>query len=184
MGRALPVGAWTCFKNERPTRHLWVRPFMISTMRILETKVPPPIVLLLVGAAMWATAHYAPAAQPRPQWRLFIAGALFAFGLAVSVLGLTAFRRARTTVNPITPEAASSIVSAGIYSYTRNPMYVGLTSILLGWAVWLWVPWVALGPLVFILYIARFQIIPEERVLTAKFGRDYLEYSQRVRRWI
>jgi len=153
-------------------------------MRMLETKVPPPIVALLVGAAMWTAVHYAPTAQLRPQWRMFKAGALFALGVAVSILGVTAFRRARTTVNPVTPEAATSIVTAGIYSYTRNPMYVGLTSILLGWAAWLWVPWVTLGPLAFILYIARFQIIPEERVLSSKFGRDYLEYSQRVRRWI
>jgi protein-S-isoprenylcysteine O-methyltransferase Ste14 len=63
-------------------------------------------------------------------------------------------------------------------------MYVGLTAELLGWAVWLSNPWVFLGPVAFMLYITRFQIIPEERAMSLKFGRDYDEYRKRVRRWL
>jgi protein-S-isoprenylcysteine O-methyltransferase Ste14 len=95
-----------------------------------------------------------------------------------------AFRRANTTINPVKIEAASSIVTNGIYRYTRNPMYVGLTLLLAGWAIHIAVPFVLLGPLVFILYITRFQIIPEERVLTSKFGGEYRKYQERVRRWL
>jgi protein-S-isoprenylcysteine O-methyltransferase Ste14 len=104
--------------------------------------------------------------------------------LTVAILGSWAFRKAKTTVSPINPEKASSVVTGGIYSYTRNPMYVGLTAVLVGWAVWLSVPWLFLGPVAFMLFVTRFQIVPEERVMSSKFGRDYDDYRKRVRRWL
>jgi len=106
------------------------------------------------------------------------------FGVIVAILGVWAFRQAKTTVNPVTPEKASSVVTGGIYSYTRNPMYVGLTAVLVGWAIWLSVPLAIVGPAAFMLYMTRFQIIPEERVMSSKFGRDYDDYRKRVRRWL
>lgn len=153
-------------------------------MQALELKVPPPVAALLVGVAMWAAARLLPAVPLTGQWRFTIAGACAVFGVIVALLGVWAFRRARTTVNPITPEKASSVVTGGIYNCTRNPMYVGLTAVLVGWAVWLSVPWVFLGPVALMLYLTRFQIIPEERVMSSKFGRDYDEYRRRVRRWL
>lgn len=152
-------------------------------MQTLELKVPPPIVALVVGAAMWAVAHLLPVVEFAGEWRLLIAGLCAGFGVIVSILGVWAFRQAKTTVNPVKPEKASSVVTRGIYSYTRNPMYVGLTAVLLGWAIRLSVPWVFLGPVAFVLYMTRFQIIPEERVMSSKFGRAYDDYRLRVRRW-
>jgi protein-S-isoprenylcysteine O-methyltransferase Ste14 len=102
----------------------------------------------------------------------------------VSILGVWAFRQAKTTINPVAPEKASSVVTGGIYSCTRNPMYVGLTAVLVGWAIWLSPPWVLFGPVAFMLYMTRFQIIPEEHVMSSKFGRAYDDYRQRVRRWL
>jgi protein-S-isoprenylcysteine O-methyltransferase Ste14 len=81
-------------------------------------------------------------------------------------------------------EAASTLVTGGVFRYTRNPMYVALTALLLAWTAWLAAPWAAFCPVAFALFITRFQIIPEERVLRAKFGRAYEDYAQRVRRWI
>lgn len=153
-------------------------------MHALEHKVPPPIVAALVGAAMWAAARIAPALQIEGNLRFAIAGAFFLLGVIVTALGFMAFRRAKTTINPLEPEAATSLVTGGIYRYTRNPMYVGFAALLLGWAVYLAVPWVLLGPVAFILFITRFQIIPEERALSSKFGREYGEYQERVRRWL
>ena len=153
-------------------------------MQTLELKIPPPIVALLVGAAMWAVARLLPAVDLTGQWRLLVAGVCAGLGVIVSILGVWAFRHAKTTVNPVKPEKASSVVSGGIYSYTRNPMYVGLTAVLAGWAIWLSVPWVFLGPVAFLLYMTRFQIIPEERVMSSKFGHAYDDYRQRVRRWL
>jgi protein-S-isoprenylcysteine O-methyltransferase Ste14 len=153
-------------------------------MHALEHKVPPPIVAALVGAAMWVAARIAPALQIEGNLRFAIAGAFFLLGVIVTALGFMAFRRAKTTINPLEPEAATSLVTGGIYRYTRNPMYVGFAALLLGWAVYLAVPWLLLGPVAFILFITRFQIVPEERALSSKFGREYGEYQERVRRWL
>jgi protein-S-isoprenylcysteine O-methyltransferase Ste14 len=150
----------------------------------LELKVPPPAVALLIGAAMWGAARLLPAVSLPDPVRLVIAGVFAVFGITVALLGVFAFRRAKTTLNPVTPEAASSVVTGGIFGYTRNPMYVGLTLELIGWAVWLSVPWVLLGPVGLMLFLTRFQIVPEERVMSLKFGRDYDQYRQRVRRWL
>jgi protein-S-isoprenylcysteine O-methyltransferase Ste14 len=153
-------------------------------MRALELKVPPPLAALLFGVAMWAAARLLPAVDVPGQLRFAIASACAGIGVILAILGVWAFRQAKTTVNPVNPEKASSVVTGGVYSYTRNPMYVGLTALLVGWAIWLSAPWVFLGPVAFMLYLMRFQIIPEERIMSAKFGRDYDDYRNRVRRWL
>jgi protein-S-isoprenylcysteine O-methyltransferase Ste14 len=153
-------------------------------MRALELKIPPPVAAVLFGVAMRLAAHLLPQVQLTDELRFIAAAAFAAFGVIVAVLGFWAFRRAKTTVNPVTPEKASTVVTDGIYSYTRNPMYVGLTALLVGWTVWLSVPLLIIGPVAFMLYLTRFQIIPEERVMSAKFGREYNEYRNRVRRWL
>lgn len=105
-------------------------------------------------------------------------------GVAFDLLGLLAFRAARTTTNPFKPERASALVTGGVYRVTRNPMYVGLALLLSAWAIWLsaLLPWA--GPVLFVLYITRFQIRPEERVLRDIFGDAYSRYADRVRRWL
>jgi protein-S-isoprenylcysteine O-methyltransferase Ste14 len=153
-------------------------------MRALELKVPPPAAALLIALAMWAATYRLPAIHLPDQMRFLLAGVCAAFGVIVALSGVRAFREAKTTVNPVTPEKASSVVTNGIFSHTRNPMYLGLTSVLVSWAVWLSIPWVLLGPVALMLYLTRFQIIPEERVMSSKFGRDYDEYRKRVRRWL
>ena len=102
----------------------------------------------------------------------------------ISIAGMVAFRRAKTTVNPVKASLASSLVIRGVYRYTRNPMYVGLLLTLLAWAVFLANPLAVLWVVVYVLYITRFQIIPEERVLASLFGAEYEAYKGRVRRWI
>ena len=153
-------------------------------MNALENKVPPPIVALLIGAVMWAVERWSPLPEGGSPSRLAISFGLAGLGVLVVVLGMLAFRRAKTTINPVNIGAASSIVTSGIYRYTRNPMYVGLALMLVGWAVHIAVPFVLMGPVVFMLFITRFQIIPEERVLTSKFGGEYRKYQERVRRWL
>ena len=94
------------------------------------------------------------------------------------------FRRGKTTVNPMTPEAASTLVTAGVYRWTRNPMYLGFGVALVGWAVWL-ANGAAFVPLfLYVLYMNRFQIGPEERALEARFGAAFTDYRKRVRRWL
>ena len=153
-------------------------------MRALELKVPPPVVALLVAMAMWGVSRGMVAAAASELVRVPLAIALGVVGAAFDVSGLTAFRRAKTTVNPMRPQASSSMVCSGVYQVTRNPMYVGLIFGLCGWAVYLWSSWALFGPFVFAAYIGRFQIAPEEKALATLFGAEYLAYKARVRRWL
>ena len=153
-------------------------------MRFLELKVPPPAVAVLLGAAMWFVSDSGPSIELPWVARLLalVLGGLS--GTALALAGDLAFRRARTTINPFRPQNTSSLVTSGVYRVTRNPMYLGLLVALFGWCVFLGSAFGLLGPVAFVAYITRFQIIPEERVLLAKFGSAYSEYLQNVRRWV
>ena len=150
----------------------------------LELKIPPPVVGLLVAATMAGTA-YAFLPIPIPATAKAAAAIVIALiGAAIDLAGLIAFRRAKTTINPLKPQNSSSLVTGGIYRYTRNPMYLGMLAFLLAWSAYLAQPLALLGPLAFVLYITRFQIIPEERVLAGVFGDEFTAYTNRVRRWL
>jgi protein-S-isoprenylcysteine O-methyltransferase Ste14 len=158
-------------------------------MSSLELKIPPPVLTLLVAAAMWGLARVTPLFPTLfptlpPALRVAAAVALAAVGMVVAGAGVVRFRRANTTRDPVRPESASSLVTGGIYRVTRNPMYLGLTLVLAGWAVYLGAPWAWLGPVLFVAWITRFQIIPEERALAALFGAQFAAYRGRVRRWL
>jgi protein-S-isoprenylcysteine O-methyltransferase Ste14 len=137
-----------------------------------------------VAVAMWGTSRLAPLLQVPSALRLAAAAAIGLVGIGFSAAGVLAFRRARTTVNPTTPEKATALVSSGAYRITRNPMYVGLAWVLVAWAVFLSSGWALLGVVAFVLYIGRFQIAPEERALAQLFGSEYAAYRARVRRWL
>jgi protein-S-isoprenylcysteine O-methyltransferase Ste14 len=153
-------------------------------MQALELKIPPPVVALLVAVAMWGISWAMPSAVVPMPIRVSLAIVIALAGVGIAISGALAFRRARTTVSPLKPETTSSLVTDGAYRFTRNPMYVGVALVLVAWAVFLISPLALLGPLVFILYIGRFQIVPEERVLSALFGAAYSAYRAKVRRWI
>lgn len=150
----------------------------------LELKVPPVALVLLTAALAWFGAWSVPRLGFELPGRSFIAGGIASVGALVSVLGVLSFKRAKTTVNPMKPEAASSLVVSGIYRATRNPMYLGFLLILLGWAVWLSNALAFLPIPLFVLYMNVFQIRPEERVLEALFGPPFAAYQEKVRRWI
>ncbi len=155
-----------------------------ASLSWLELKLPPPLVGAAVALLMWVLAWLAPAWPLPPALRLAAVGLLIAAGLAVDLLGLLAFRAHRTTVNPLRPQRSAALVTSGIYRLTRNPMYVGMGLLLLSWAVWLSSLPALLGPVVFVAYITRWQIRPEERVLHGIFGDEYERYCARVRRWL
>jgi protein-S-isoprenylcysteine O-methyltransferase Ste14 len=153
-------------------------------MSALDLKIPPVAVALLTGAAMWLVASALPSlAFPLP-YKQVAAGVLAVAGGVVAGLGVVSFRRARTTVNPIRPQAASSLVTTGIYRFSRNPMYLGILMILAGVAVLLANAAALVLLPVFVVYMNLFQITPEERALSATFGPDFTAYKQRVRRWV
>ena len=153
-------------------------------MRLLDLRVPPPIVGLLLGIGMWATSLETLPVDVPAYVRLAVAALLLTTGCAFGLGGVIAFRRAQTTVNPLKPETTSALVTDGVYRITRNPMYVGFLAMLVAWAVFLSSAWALLGPVMFVLYITRFQIVPEEKALRAMFGESFTSYQTRVRRWL
>jgi protein-S-isoprenylcysteine O-methyltransferase Ste14 len=153
-------------------------------MPSLEHRIPPPVVGALVAAAMWATSALAPQLSIASGPKYAAIAVLVVAGLAFDLLGLLAFRTSRTTVNPLKPERASVLVTGGVYRVSRNPMYVGMALLLLALAIYLSALIPFAGPVLFVLYVTRFQIQPEERVLKGIFGDEYLAYAARVRRWL
>ena len=153
-------------------------------MQFLELKIPPPLVALATGALMWfASSQVAPFAMP-DVIRVSVALTLALSGIGFDLAGLMAFIRAKTTINPIKPASTTALVTTGLYRVTRNPMYLGMLLVLFGWAVFLSnLAALPIAPL-FALYITRFQIIPEERVLAEKFGAAFMAYQSQVRRWL
>jgi protein-S-isoprenylcysteine O-methyltransferase Ste14 len=133
---------------------------------------------------MWGIAAVVPSIAVDFLPRL-LAAVLVAFcGTLVSLAGVVAFSRAHTTVNPLHPDTTTTLVQSGVYRLTRNPMYVGMLLFLLGWGFYLANVASLLGIALFILYMNRYQIAPEERALTGLFGQEYSNYMARVRRWL
>lgn len=153
-------------------------------MAFLEHRIPPPLVGATIGALMWASAYAGLPLPMPPTMRHSLVALLVVAGLGFDLSALRAFRAHRTTVNPLSPERASAMVTGGVYGWSRNPMYVGMALILTAWALYLaaWLP--LLGPAVFVAYITWFQIIPEERALRQLFGAEFDAYAERVRRWL
>lgn len=149
----------------------------------LKHKIPPPMILLIAGFAIWFLRNIAPI--PFAYSLRAILGALFIiFGFGLDLSGLLEFRKFQTTMNPLKPENASKIVQTGIYSKTRNPMYLGMVFILIGWSI---INKASFGILVipiFIKYIETFQIKPEEEILSSQFGAEYDNYRSKTARWI
>lgn len=152
-------------------------------MSKLNLKVPPPVVLLTSAVLMWLLSELFPT-NNEPQLRFVIAPLLACIGISIAISGILSFRRAATTVNPLTPEKATSLVIVGVYKFTRNPMYLGLLFILIAWFVLLSNLYSAFMLIVFVLYLTEFQIKPEEKALTVLFGDEYVAYKKSVRRWI
>ena len=149
---------------------------------MLDAKIPPPIVAIFIGIGIYFSRDWLPQFESD---YLFYAG--LGCELLAVIINLTAifsFIKNKTTINPVNPQTATSLVTTGVFAFSRNPMYLGLLLFLIGFA--LQVNIVGGIPLLFLfaLYINMFQIIPEERALAEKFGDEFQEYSKKVRKWI
>ena len=153
-------------------------------MNALELKIPPPIVALLLASAMWGISLVTPLLEVFSPARIAVAVTIALLGAGFDMAAVIMFFRRRTTVNPMKPAKTSSLVVTGVYTVTRNPMYVGLLFFLVAWTVFLSSVWALIGPLAFVLYLNRFQIKPEERILLEKYGARYTAYKSNVRRWL
>lgn len=153
-------------------------------MRAIELKIPPVGLFLLAFGAMWALAWFLPVAGFQLPARPYLVAALLIVSGVIGIASIVAFRRHETTVDPMRPGKATSLVTASIYRHTRNPMYLALALSLLAWAAYLANIAAAIVLPAFVAYMNRFQIRPEERALLESFGDDYARYMNEVRRWL
>ena len=153
-------------------------------MNTLELKIPPPLVGIVIAAAMWFAKDLSFGVELPRSVRIITVSLVLCLAGYFGIAGTVAFRRAKTTVNPLKPQNSSALVTSGVYRITRNPMYVSFTLILVAWMVYLASITSVAGPVLYMLYITRFQIKPEERILQGIFGHAFTTYMQQTRRWL
>ena len=153
-------------------------------MRLLEHRIPPIVVVAAIGTMMYALSPLLPSFDFGWAARGFFSLAIAGVGAWFVGAGVIEFLRNKTTVDPRQPDKASALVVSGIYKISRNPMYVGFALLLLALTVYLQSPLLVVGVVLFVLYMNRFQIAPEERAMITLFGDQYVRYQSRVRRWI
>ena len=147
-----------------------------------SVKIHPPVLLVIHIGAAWLLGRFI--ALPIVVSPLFksIGLALAGIGFLLGLLSLYSFTKARTTVNP--HGSVRAIVSSGVYRFTRNPIYLGMTFMLIGFPLAFGNVWgIPLAP-VFILLMNKLVIEHEEAYLEKKFGEAYTGYRSRVRRWL
>jgi len=148
----------------------------------LKNKIPPPIVTLVFTALIYLSSDLLPHLMFEGQ--TFLSSIIMIFGLIILLLAVKAFVQFKTTINPLKPETTSVLVTSGIFKLSRNPMYLGMLLLLIG----LWGKTGAASGFIlvpsFIAYLNYFQILPEERSMTALFSGKYEVYCQQVRRWL
>jgi protein-S-isoprenylcysteine O-methyltransferase Ste14 len=142
------------------------------------------LLVVIFAASMVGLSYAAPSMSISVPARTWVSAGFVLLGVIVAGAAVLAFYHHKTTVNPLTPEQTSALVASGIYRLSRNPMYLGFLLALVGWGIYLAnVAALLLLPL-FVLYVNRYQIEPEERALLAKFGEPFAEYLAAVRRWV
>ncbi len=159
-------------------------------MHTLELKIPPPLVMVISGfLAFFISGRSGTFLLEQVNSGDFVGNVLWpliflALGIAIAVSGVREFARHNTTINPLNPNQSSSVVNSGIFRLSRNPMYLGMLLVLIAWADYLDNLLGFSGAVFFMLYITRFQILPEERILLDNFGEDFQNYLNSVRRWL
>jgi len=148
----------------------------------METKIPPPIVTLVFGLSIYFSRGIFQAVEIKYSFYIGILLLILGLGILISAVGL--FRKDKTTVNPLSPEQATKLVTDGIFKYSRNPMYLGMALVLCSIAV----SFNLIGGIIlialFCFYITKFQILPEERAMSNLFSQDFDKYKQATPRWI
>ena len=148
----------------------------------MKNKIPPPIVTLFFGLCIYFSKEYF--LEFNLKFLTLLSYISYFAGLSILVLAVRLFKKQSTTVNPIKIENASSLVTSGVFKYSRNPMYLGMAMILFGLALMFNLIGGIIFTLLFTIYITKFQIRPEEEVMERFFGADFLKYKQNVRMWL
>lgn len=149
-----------------------------------STRIPPLLLIGILAFLMWLLSTVTWTVPIAESIRLISASIPLTVAAVFSLGGVMAFRVAKTTVDPRTPAKASTLVTSGVYRYSRNPMYVAFALYLLAWAIYLAAPWSLGGVAGFVVFMDRLQIPAEEQALESLFGDDFRRYQAQVRRWL
>ena len=141
------------------------------------------MVALIFGGAIYLLARFLPVGNFDFFGRRYLIYVLTASAIALVVAAKWQFRKFNTTSNPMTPLKATTLVTGGIYRFSRNPMYLALLLILIAWGLFLGNAFNTLLVAGFVAYMNKFQIASEEKALASKFGKSYHQYCILVRRW-
>lgn len=152
-------------------------------MKQLELRVTPALVFLIFAALMYLLARTLPTGSFDFLGREALQWVLAALAVGIGALAVFRFWREGTSLSPHHPERSRKLVTGGVYNYSRNPMYLALLLILLAWGLHLGNAFNTLLAALFVAYMNRFQIGPEERVLLDRYGVAYRKYCTLVRRW-
>jgi protein-S-isoprenylcysteine O-methyltransferase Ste14 len=148
----------------------------------MKNKIPPPLVTLFFGVCIYFSKEYLP--ELNLEFLTIMSYFSYFAGFSILALAVRLFKKKSTTVNPIKIENASSLVTSGVFKYSRNPMYLGMALILFGLALMFNLIGGIIFTLLFTIYITKFQIRPEEEVMKRFFKEDFLKYKQNVRMWL
>ena len=148
----------------------------------MKNRIPPPIVTFICGITIYYSKSFFNQFLSYSNNRLSIF--FLILGLFIFISAVRSFRKQKTTVNPLAPKQASSLVVSGIFKYSRNPMYLGMLIVLLSISFKFNLAGGIVISLFFYLFITRFQIFPEEEAMNELFGDEFIEYSNKTRRWI
>jgi len=148
----------------------------------MNNKIPPPIVTFICGIVIYFSKTFFN--QFFSYSNNTISLFLLIFGLVVFISAVKSFRTHKTTVNPLEPRKASSLVTSGIFKFSRNPMYLGMLIILLSISFKFNIIGGMITSLFFYIFITKFQIIPEEVAMNELFGNEFIDYEKKTRRWI
>jgi protein-S-isoprenylcysteine O-methyltransferase Ste14 len=152
-----------------------------SSNALMNTKIHPP---LLAAAVLLVTLilHFVLPEERSIGWHQVIGLLFVAFGVGLSAFAAAIFQARDTTKNPY-GDPGTFVVQAP-YTWTRNPMYLGITTVLLGFAIFFGSIVMLLAPIAFFIVIDRMVIPREEETMERIFGQQYVDYKNQVRRWI
>ena len=145
-------------------------------------KIPPPLlVLILVISNYFSSKKIDLILLPNQDITSII---IFLIGMLILINPIFKFIKSKTTIDPIKFKKVNKLITSGIYKYSRNPMYLGLLMIVISTSIFYLNICSIITPILFYCWINRFQIKREEIFLTEKFGKEYLLYKTKTRRWI
>lgn len=149
----------------------------------MKLKLPPSLIFVVFFLLMYLLSRFLPFGYFEFFGHEYFIIAILVISILIAFISLFQFFKSKTSIDPRTPSKVSTLVTAGIYKFSRNPMYLALLLILLAWGIWLGNAFNSLLAAGFVGYMNKFQIIPEEQVLTTIFGKEYQQYCTQVRRW-